>query len=137
MPPKRQLLTHNYHKINCGANGQYTHTVSPSPVLDKKGDKQVQEIVSALLFYAQAVNIKVLVAINAIGAQQASATEATKKTVAMLLDYVATYTNDGILYCTSDMVLATHADAGFHNETKDHSRAGEDFFLVENDLYHR
>ena len=75
----------------------------------------------ALLFYGRAVNNKLLVAINAIGIQQATTTEATKEAVATLLDYLATYPDDGTLYRASDMVLAAHADAGFHNESKGRS----------------
>ena len=120
-PTKPQLSPHKHREINYGANVKHTHAAEPSPALDEKGVKSIQEIVGALLFYGRAVNNKLLVAINAIGIQQASATEATKDAVATLLDYVATYPNDGTLYRASDMVLATHADAGFHNESKGRS----------------
>ena len=89
----------------------------------------------SLLFYARAVDNKLLVAINAIGAQQASATEATNEAVATLLDYVSTYPDDGLLFRSSDMVIAAHADAGFHNETKGRSRAGAHIFLAEDDPF--
>ena len=71
---------------------------------------------------------KLLVAINNIGSQQAHATEDTNKAVATLLDYVATYPKDGIIYRTSDIMLAAHSDAGFHNESKGRSRAGAHMF---------
>ena len=51
----------------------------------------------------------------------------------MLLDYCATYPNDGITYRASDMVLCGHSDAGFNNETRSRSRAGAHIFLSEND----
>ena len=35
---------------------------------------------------------------SAIGAQQAAATEETAEAIEQLLDYVATYPNDGILF---------------------------------------
>ncbi len=47
-----------------------------------------------------------------------------EKLVHTLLDYMATYPNDGIVYRASDMVLCAHADAGYLNETKSRSRAG-------------
>jgi hypothetical protein len=47
----------------------------------------------------------------------------------MLLNYVATYSNKCIVYRASDMVLCTHADAGYLNETKSHSRAGAHIYL--------
>jgi hypothetical protein len=49
----------------------------------------------------------------------------------MLLNYVATYPNDGIVYRASDMVLCTHADAGYLNETRSCSRAGAHMYLSE------
>jgi hypothetical protein len=62
----------------------------------------VQEIVGSLLYYAQAVKNKLLVALSAIAAHQAKATVATEQVVNLLLDYVATYPNDGIAYHASD-----------------------------------
>jgi hypothetical protein len=49
----------------------------------------------------------------------------------MLLNYVATYPNDGIVYRASDMVLCAHADAGYLNKTQSCSRAGAHIFLSE------
>ena len=81
----------------------------------------------------RAVNNKILVELSAIGAQQAAATEDTAKAIEQLLDYVATYPNDGILFRKSDMILAAHADAGFLNESRSRSRAGAHIFLSENE----
>ena len=47
--------------------------------------------------------------------------------------YLVTYPNDGIVYRASDMILAAHSDAGFHNESKGRSRAGAHIFLSEDD----
>ena len=128
-PTKPQLSPHKHRKIVYGAKEQHTHRAPPSPKLDEKGVKRVQEVVGALLFYGRAVDNKLLVVINAIGIQQATATKATNKAVDTLLDYLATYPDDGTLYRASDMVLAARADAGFHNETKGRSRAGAHIFL--------
>ena len=46
----------------------------------------------------RAVNNKLLVALSAIGSQQAAATDNTAAAIEQLLDYVATYPNDGILF---------------------------------------
>ena len=81
----------------------------------------------------RAVNNKLLVALSAIGAQQAAATENTAEAIEQLLDNVATYPNDGILFRKSDMILAAHADAGFLNESRARSRASAHIFLSEND----
>ena len=79
------------------------------------------------------VNNKLLVAFSEIGDQQAGATKETAGKIEQLLDYVATYPDDGILFRKSDMILAAHADAGFINEPKDCSRLGAHIFLPEND----
>ena len=43
------------------------------------------------------------------------------------------YTNDGILFRKSDMILAAHTDAGFLNGSRARSRAGAHTFLSENE----
>ena len=48
-----------------------------------------------------------------------------------MLDYLATYPNDGIVYRSRNMILAAHSDAGFHNESKGRSQAGAHIFLSE------
>jgi hypothetical protein len=77
------------------------------------------------------------VALSAIAAKQSKATVATECAVHLLLDYVATYPNDGIVYRASDMILCAHAGAGFLNESQSCSRAGAHIFLLENDPYPR
>ena len=99
--------------------------------------QRVQEIVGACLFYGRAVDNKLLVAINTISSQQAHATEDTNKAITTLLDYLATYPDDGILYRASDMILIAHSDSGFHNETKGRIRAGAHIFLSENEPFPR
>ena len=66
---------------------------------------------AAEAYCGRAVNEKVLVALSDIGTQQAVATVNTNEAIHQLLDYVATYPNDGITYRASDMVLASHSDA--------------------------
>ena len=83
------------------------------PLLNEKGINRIQGIVGALLYVGWAVNKKLLVALSAISDQQAAATEDTAAAIEQLLDYVATYPNDGILFRKNDTILAAHADAGF------------------------
>ena len=79
------------------------------------------------------VNNKLLVALSEIGAQQAAAIENTASAIEQILDYVATYPNDGILFRKSDMILEAHADAVFLNESQARRRAGAHIFLLENE----
>ncbi len=104
-------------------------------LLDANRKHRVQEIVGSLLYYAQAVDNKILVALSAIVACQARATIATEQAVNLLLDYVATHPNDGIVYRANDMILCANADAGFLKKTNSCSKAGSHIYLSENDPF--
>jgi hypothetical protein len=88
---KPRLLPHKCLPIAYVAKAQLTLMASTSEQLDLHHNWHIQEIVWLLLYYAQAVNNKLLVALSAIAAQQSCATVATKQAVHLLLDYVATY----------------------------------------------
>ena len=94
-------------------------------------------VVRALLYYGRAVDNTILTALSAIGSQQSKATENTKKAINMLLDYCATYPNDGIKYRSSDMVLCGHSDAGFNNKSGFRSRASAHIFLSDDNKFPR
>ena len=104
-----------------------------TPPLDSQVTKRIQGIVGALFYYARGVDNKWLVGLSSIGSQQAAPTQCTNEAIDQILDYCATYPSDGILYRSSDMFLCAHSDAGFHNESKRHSRAGTRIFLSGND----
>ena len=112
-PKKSQYSPHKHRPIDYGATQQLVQPTDTSPLLNEKGIKIIQGIVGALIYMGRAVNNKVLVALSAIGAQQAASTEDTEAAIEQLLDYVATYPNDGILFRKRGMILAAHADAGF------------------------
>ena len=132
-PTKPQHSPHKHREIKYGAKEQLTQVEASSPALDLTGVRRIQAIIGTSLFYGRAVDNKLPVAINAIGSRQSKATESTRDDVSQLLDYLATYHDDGIVYRASDMILAAHSDAGFHNESKGRSRAGVHIFLSEND----
>jgi hypothetical protein len=118
MPTKRQLSPHKHCEIIFGQTTQLTHVNPYSPPLSTEGVKRIQGIIGALLYYARAVDNKLLASLSTLSSQQATATEATGVAMNQLLDYLATYPDDGTTYCTSDMILCSHANAGFHNESK-------------------
>ena len=123
--------------ISYGAKAQLTPTADASKHLAEHHKRRIQEIVGLLLYYAQAVDNKLLVALSAIAARQSYTTVATEQAVHLLLDYVSSYPADGIVYRANDMILCAHADAGFPNETNTRSRAGAHIFLSENDPFPR
>ena len=137
LPKKLQLSPHKHQEISYGAKEQLYPEYETSLPLDIQVTKRVQGIVGALFYYARTVDNKLLVGLNAIGSQQASAAQHTSEDIDQILDYCATYPADGILYRSSNMVLCAHSDSGFHNESKRQSRAGEHIFLSENDAMPR
>ena len=90
IPTKPQLSPHSHREIVYGAKEQLTQEKDTSPALNAAGIKCVQAIVGALLYYARAVDNKLLVALSTIGGQQSAATEKTNKAINQLLDYCAT-----------------------------------------------
>ncbi len=129
-PAKPQHSPAKHRPIQYGAKSQTVH-VDNSPSLDLPAIRRIQAIVGSLLYYARAVDNKLLVALSAISARQAAATEETLAAVHHLLDYVATYPSDGIIYRASNMILSAHSDAGFNNELNARSRAGAHIYLSE------
>jgi hypothetical protein len=123
------------HPIDYGARAQLTPDANTSELLNKHHTHHIQEIVQLLLYYPWAVDNKHLVALSAIATQQSCATVATKQAVHLLLDYVAKYPPDSIIYQASDMILCAHSVAGFLNKTKSCSCAGAYIFLSENKLF--
>ncbi len=108
-----------------------------SDLLDDTRKHQIQEIV-LLLYYARIMvdsDDILLVAPSAIATKQANASVATEQAAHLLLNYVATYLNDGIVYQASNMILCAHANAGFLNKSNSHSRAGVHIFLSEDDPF--
>jgi hypothetical protein len=97
---------------------QLTHNKPYSPPLSEEGVKKIQDIIGALLYYTHAVDNKLLATLSTLGSQQATTSKATTKTVDQLLDYLATYPDEGTTYRFSDMILSALADTGFHNESK-------------------
>ena len=86
-PKKPQHSPHKHRTINYGATQQLVQPTDDSTALNHKGIKIFQGIVGELLYIGRAVNNKLLVALSAIGVQQAAATEETKDAIEQLLDF--------------------------------------------------
>ncbi len=72
-----------------GSKAQRPLPVDDSSPLDKKGFKRVQQIVGSILYYAQAVDMTVLMALSTIAIKQ---TKATEKMMAKCMQLTATAT---------------------------------------------
>ena len=76
IPPKKpQYSPHKHRPIDYGATQRIVQPTDNIPPLNDKGINRVQVIVGVLLYVGRVVNNKILVALSAIGAQQAEATE--------------------------------------------------------------
>jgi hypothetical protein len=124
MPTKCQLSPHKHCKIIFGQTTQLTHVNPYSLPLSRESVKRIQGIIGTLLYYARAVDNKLLATLSALSSQQATTIEATNVAMNQLLYYLATYPDDGTTYCASDMILWAHTNASFHNESKGCSQAG-------------
>ncbi len=93
-PAKTQLPPYKCLPIAYGAKLHITPDPDALELLNANRKRRIQEIVGSLLYYAQAVDNKLLVALSTIAACQAKATITTEQAVNLLLNYVATYPND-------------------------------------------
>jgi hypothetical protein len=116
-PLKQRFSSYTCLSISYSTKTQFLPDEDTSELLDDARKHRIQEIIGSLLYYAHAVDDKLLVALSAIAAKQSKATVTTEQAVHLLLDYVATYPNDSIIYCASNMILGAHANAGFLNES--------------------
>ncbi len=130
-PRKPQFSPYKCLPISYGAKTQLTPKSDTYELLDDSCKHCIHKIDGSLLYYARAVDNKLLVALSAIAARQAKATVPTEQAVHLLLDYVATYPNDSIVYCASNMILCAHSDAGFLNDVQSQRQAGSHIFLLE------
>jgi hypothetical protein len=97
-PNKPKLSLYKCHPITYSSKSHITPYPDSSELLDASRKYCVQEIVESLLYYVRVVDNKLLIALSAISAHQAKTTVTTEKAVDLLLNYVATYPNDGIVY---------------------------------------
>ncbi len=114
-----------------GSEAQVPLPPDESPLLDKAGVKQVQQIMASILYYARAVDMTVLMALSTIAAEQTKATTKTMSRCSQLLDYLAANSDAKVRYhaSASDMVLNIQSDASYLTEAKARSRLCRHFFM--------
>ena len=128
-PKRKQNAPFPSAKIEYGAKQQFVKQDKPSPPLNKKGKRFIQQVCGKFLFLGRAVDSTLLCPISAIASQSANPTEETMKHTKQLLDYVASQDEAVLTYNASEMKLAAHSDASYLSEPKARSRAGGHFFL--------
>ena len=78
---KPQYSPQKHLPIDYGATQQLVQPTDTSPLLNEKWIKRIQGIVEALIYVGREVNNKLLVALSAVGAQQAASTEDTAEVI--------------------------------------------------------
>ena len=81
------------------------------------------------LYYARAVNPKMLATLNSIATEQANSKEATAKAVTQLINYGVTHSEAIKIYHVSGMTLHIHSNASFLSEPGAKIRAGGYHYL--------
>jgi hypothetical protein len=123
-PLKPQHCPYLPNSIKYGKDNQAPSPLDDSPLLDEAGKKRIQQIVGSFLYYAQAVDATILMALSEISSQQAAPTENTMKRANHFLDYMWTHPDAIIRYPASDIILNVHSDASYLSAPKSCSRAG-------------
>ena len=96
------------------------------PVPEKK--EFVQAVVGTFLYYGRVVDMLILEACNTIGLTQSNPTTETLEQVEQLLQYVAKYPNNKVVFTASDMELRCMYDASHHGIANARSKAGATFY---------
>jgi hypothetical protein len=81
-----------------GEDVQTPLAIDSSPLLDKKGLKQVQKIVWSILYYARAAGMTVFMALSVIAVEQTKATANTIGRCIQLLDYLVSNSEAKVRY---------------------------------------
>jgi hypothetical protein len=81
------------------------------------------------LYYAQAVNMTLLMALSTIAVNQTKATNRTIEQCMQLLDYLAHNADAKVRFHALDMILNIHSDVSYLSEAKARSRACGHFFM--------
>jgi hypothetical protein len=74
-----------------GAKAQAPLPVDISPKLSPREIKEIQHVISSILYYARAVDITVLMALSSIAIKQSKGMKNTMEKAKQLLDYLATH----------------------------------------------
>ena len=128
-PKKRQNCPYAPEPKKYGKSAQYITPEPECPAVDATDKKYVQQVVGSFLYYARAIDMTILHALNSIAAESSKPTKRAMERVRQLLDYMYSNPNAIIRFRRSDMILNVHSDASYQTASRARSRAGGYFFL--------
>jgi hypothetical protein len=129
MPTKPQHCPYASAPKQYGVKAQSPLPVNILPKLSPDEIKEIQCVISSILYYACTINITVLMALSSIAIEQSKGTTSTMAKAKQLLDYLATYPDATIQFRASDMIMNVHSDASYLSEADACSRACGPFFM--------
>jgi hypothetical protein len=135
---KKQLLKYKY-AVRCIKHCPYSpepgaDTQSPSPLMTCRNSprtklKKVQKIVGSILYYAGAVDLRLLMALSTVASELRKGAENTMEKDYQVLDYLATYLDATVHFWASNMVMNIQSDVSYLTEPKARSHACSHFFM--------
>jgi hypothetical protein len=117
MPSKPQHCPYAPAPKRYGAKAQALLPVNILPKLSPNKIKKIQRIIDSILYYAQAVDITILMALSSIAIEQSKGTTNTMHKAKQLFDILATYPDATICFRASDMIMNVHSGASCLSES--------------------
>jgi hypothetical protein len=101
-PAHPEHAPHTYNPPIYGAKTQFVTEATSSPTLSDKEINKLQQLTSILLYYARAVDPKLIMPINVLASEKSTATNVTADKVIKLLNYCNTHpeTHKNIIHLT-------------------------------------
>ncbi len=116
MPLCPQHCPYNLTPKQYGAKAQAPIPFDTSLKLSPNKTKEIQCIISSILYYAIVLNSTVLMALSLIAIKQTKSITTTMERAKQLPDYLSTNPDATIRFKASDMILNFHLDASYLSE---------------------
>jgi hypothetical protein len=129
VPSKPQHCPYSLSPKQYSTKAQEPLPINISPKLSPEEIKEIQRIISSILYYAHAVDITVLMALSSIAIKQTKGTTSTLEKAKQLLDYLATNPDATMQFRLPDMIMNIHLDPSYLSKGNAQSRACGNFFM--------
>jgi hypothetical protein len=126
---KPQMQPHPHTLPTYGATIQFAKQIDQTPLATKEQQNYIQQVIGILLYYGQAVDSTLLVALSLLALAQAAPTEHMLEFVKWLLNYTLSNPDAILMYKSSDMILAMHSNASYLSKANARSQASGHFYL--------
>jgi hypothetical protein len=132
LPSRPEHSPHAWNKTVFGQTTQQPFPEDSSNHLASTNILRIQQIGGTLLYYARAVDVTLLVALNSLAAEQSKGAENTAQAIIQVLNYCATHPDAMLLHHVSGTVLHIDSDASYLSMPKARSCIGGHHYLSSN-----